>query len=343
MLPQAAHGPAPPVGRNQSSLITALSVVAWLRRRLWPALLTGVRRWGSDNGSLHSAALAYCAAFSLFPLCLTLIALLGVVIRLSGSVQDQQREMFRLLREHIGPWVTDQLQVMLLGITDQAALGGPLGLLTLMIAAIGIFVQLETMFNAIWQGTEERTGGWLAMMWAVVYERIVAFLMLLGAGGLLILLFLANVVLSGTRHYMKLPATSSTWLAMQWLLVIGGNSLFVAIIFKMVPRAAVRWRDALCGGVFVALIWQIGQHLLTSFVISDRYSVYGVVGSFIAVMVWFYYASAVIFLARNSSMGSPRRIGTTETARKRVVPKSPIMADSQPCGLAQTQCPADAF
>ena len=212
-----------------------------------------------------------------------------------------------------------------------------------MIAAIGIFVQLETMFNAIWQGTEERTGGWLAMMWAVVYERIVAFLMLLGAGGLLILLFLANVVLSGTRHYMKLPATSSTWLAMQWLLVIGGNSLFVAIIFKMVPRAAVRWRDALCGGVFVALIWQIGQHLLTSFVISDRYSVYGVVGSFIAVMVWFYYASTVIFLGANSSMGSPRRIGTTETARKRVVPKSPIMADSQPCGLAQTQCPADAF
>ena len=60
----------------------------------------------------------------------------------------------------------------------------------------------------------------------------------------------------------------------------------------------MRWRDALCGGVLVAFLWQIGQHFLALFVISNRYSVYGVVGSFIALMVWFYYASAAVFLAR---------------------------------------------
>jgi membrane protein len=280
-----------------------------------PTLVRAVRRWGSDNGSLHSAALAYCAAFSLFPLCLTLIAVVGVVIRLSGSVQDQQRETLRLLREHIGPWMADQLQVILLGISEQAAVGGPLGLLTLMIAAIAIFVQLETMFDAVWQGAGERSKNWLALVWNVVYERLIAFLMLLGVGVLLILLFLANIVLSGTRYYVRLHATSSAWLALQWLMVIVGNALFVALIYKTVPRAAARWRDAFTGGLFVALVWQIGQHLLASFVISDHYSVYGVVGSFIAVMVWFYYASAVIFLgveivhalspAGNESRGGP--------------------------------------
>lgn len=61
-------------------------------------------------------------------------------------------------------------------------------------------------------------------------------------------------------------------------------------------RIAAQRRAGLLCGVFVALTWQVGQHVLTSFVISDRYSVYGVVGSFIAVMVWFYYASAVLFL-----------------------------------------------
>jgi membrane protein len=272
-------------------------VFGWIQRRLWPALITGVRRWSSDNGSVHSAALAYCAAFSLFPLCLTLIALLGLVTRFSSPLQDRQRQMLGLLREHIGPWLTDQLQVILLGIKDQAAVGGPLGLLTLVVAAIGIFVQLEAMFDAIWEDPKERAHDWLATIWTIVYERMVAFLMLLGVGLLLILLFVANMILAGTKwYYIKLPVNNAAWWTVQWLIAIVGNAVLLAVIFKILPRAPVRWREALGGGFFVALVWQVGQHVLTSFVISDRYSVYGVVGSFIAVMVWFYYASAVLFL-----------------------------------------------
>jgi membrane protein len=269
----------------------------WIQRRFWPALTSSAGRWSSDRGSLHSAALAYCAAFSLFPLCLTLVALLGLVSRIYGPVQDRQRQMLDLVREHIGPWLTDQLQVILLGIKDQAVVGGPLGLLTLAVAAVGIFVQLEAMFDAIWEGPADRAQDWRAAVWTAVYERIVAFLMLLGLGSLLILLFAANMILSGTRwYYIKPPYHNTAWWIIQWLVAIVGNSVLLAAIFKTLPKAPVRWSEAFCGGLFVALVWQVGQHLLTSFVISDRYSVYGVVGSFIAVMVWFYYASAVMFL-----------------------------------------------
>jgi membrane protein len=45
-----------------------------------------------------------------------------------------------------------------------------------------------------------------------------------------------------------------------------------------------------------AVVWEIGRMILAAFLIGNKYSAYGVVGSFIAVMLWIYYASTVVFL-----------------------------------------------
>ncbi len=272
-------------------------MLRWIVGRLWPALKTGLRRWSSDHGSLHSAALAYYAAFSLFPLCLTLIAVLGFVAGVSGRVQDGQQRMLDLVRANVGPWMADQLQTVLLAVRSQAAVNGPFGLLALALSCLAIFVQLEAMFDTIWKDPRGDGRGWLGALWTAVYQRIVALLMLFAVGALVVLLFAANMGLSGIKmFFLTLPVSHTAFLAAQWLFVIAGNAVGLAVVFRAIPRAAVRWRDALCGGGLVALVWQIGQHFLAMFVISDRYSVYGVVGSFIALMVWFYYASAAVFL-----------------------------------------------
>lgn len=271
-------------------------MLRWIRVRLWPALRTSVRRWGSDGGSLHSAALAYYAAFSLFPLCLTLIAALGVVAKLSGKVQDRQQEMLHLVRQNLGPWLADQLEVVLEVVKGQATVGGTLGLLALMIGALAIFSQLAAMFDAVWQDCLKPVQSWRRAIWNVVYHRLVAFLMLLAAGALVVLLFVANMILSGLKFFDgHLPLSHTTWMTAQWLLVILGNAIVLTLIYKIIPRAPVRWRDAFCGGLLASAILQLGQYFLAMFVIGDHYSVYGVVGSFIAMMVWFYYASAVVF------------------------------------------------
>ena len=271
-------------------------MLRWILARFWPALRTSVLRWSSDHGSLHSAALAYYAAFSFLPLCLTLVAVLGLATQLSGQARDRQQQMLALVRDRAGPWLTDQLQVILLGVRDQALLGGPLGVLTLAAAGLAIFVQLEAMFDDVWKGPDDREDGWLTALWTVVYQRIIAFLMLLGVGaddsavrsqhdsiG-------RHVVCCGTPRRPHGMARHAPAVGHRRQRPLVGHR------FQGGSRAPVRWRDAFCGGLFAALIWQIGQHILAYFVISDRYGVYGVVGSFIAVMVWFYYAGAVFFL-----------------------------------------------
>ncbi len=62
-------------------------MLTWLRNRLWPALKTSVVRWNRDDGAMLSAAMAYYAAFSLFPLCLVLVAAVGLVTQWSGHAQ----------------------------------------------------------------------------------------------------------------------------------------------------------------------------------------------------------------------------------------------------------------
>jgi membrane protein len=74
------------------------------------------------------------------------------------------------------------------------------------------------------------------------------------------------------------------------------NCLLFAAIYRILPKTSVRWRNAAAGGLLTAFTWQIGQRVLESIMISNNYSAYGVVGSFLAVMLWMYYASAVVLL-----------------------------------------------
>jgi membrane protein len=92
------------------------------------------------------------------------------------------------------------------------------------------------------------------------------------------------------------------------------NAVLFGTLYKVLPRAPVRWREALAGGVLVAVIWRLGLLVLTPFLIGEKYSAYGVVGSFIAIMIWMYYASAVVFLGAEFVQVLCRRCGNCEQA-----------------------------
>jgi membrane protein len=269
----------------------------WLSDRFWPPLKTSIMRWSKDDGALLSAAMAFYAIFSVFPLCMLLVAGFGLVTRSSDRFQDRQEQLLQVISQNAGPWIADQLRNMLANVASDANLGGPIGLLTLIFGAIGMFTQLEAMFNRIWERKEKEPQSWFSIIRTVIWDRVLAFLVLLGVGGLLLVIFLGNLTLSGLKsHLTVFPLGSLVWQAAQMLLAFVGNAVLLSIIYKVFPKAPIRWRAALSGGALVAIIWQIGQYFLTRFLIGDHYSAYGIIGSFIAVLLWFYYASAVVFL-----------------------------------------------
>jgi len=273
--------------------------VAWLSvGKIWQTLRTTLNQWSEDDGSLMSAAMAYYAAFSLFPLCLVLIAGLGFVMRFLPQAKDAQQQLIDFAEQNASPWLAEQLSQLLSGIEAGAAVGGPLGLLTLLFGAIGFFTQFDAIFDRIWRVEAPRQQtGIIGTIKRTLYDRLQAFLVLLGVGFLIVVVFLLNMVLAGVREYVELlPAGKTLWHFGQLGLALALNTLLFAAIYKFFPRTTVRWREAIAGGLLVAVVWEIGQQLLVAFVIGDKYSAYGIVGSFIAVLLWVYYASVAIFL-----------------------------------------------
>jgi membrane protein len=263
---------------------------------LWRLLRETCRRWNADDASLLSAAMAFYAACSLFPCCLVLIALLGTLLRHFSSAQDAREELLDTAARNASPWLADQLKALLAGVEEHATLGGPLGLLLLLIAAIGMFQQFDSMLDRIWGRAQLQSAGiWGAVRRALV-ERLTAFLVLLGFGGLVIVVLFADLVLAAARPWIvPWPAGDYAWNAVEASFAIICNSLLFGMLFKVLPRASIFWRHALAGGLLTALVWGLGQQILAHFLIRGFYSAYGIIGSFLAVLFWMYYSSAVVF------------------------------------------------
>ena len=60
-------------------------MLTWLRNRLWPAAENQRRPLESRRRGHAHAAMAYYAAFSLFPLCLVLIAAIGLLTQVDRA------------------------------------------------------------------------------------------------------------------------------------------------------------------------------------------------------------------------------------------------------------------
>jgi len=244
-----------------------------------------------------SAAIAYYGAFSLFPLCLVLIAGVGVVGRYSAFVQSEQRDLIAHVAKNVSPWLADELGAILGGVQAQASFGGTLGLAALILAAIGVFMQLDNVFARIWHSPQPADAGWLAAIREVLWSRLSAFLVLLAIGAMLIVVFLTDVVLVGLRPYLtSLPAGRFAWKAVQTAATIGCDATLLATIYGVIPKVRVPWRTAFAGGLLAAVVWAIGRWVLLSLLVGKSYSAYGILGALMGVMFWYYFASVVVFL-----------------------------------------------
>src|SRR6476660_8399702 len=77
-------------GAPRARIGAALGAIdRWQRRRRWAAVIVGVGRKYSEDGAVnHGALIAYYAFFSLFPLLLAFVSILGFVLQDNASLRD---------------------------------------------------------------------------------------------------------------------------------------------------------------------------------------------------------------------------------------------------------------
>jgi membrane protein len=272
-------------------------MIAWLIDRVWPRFRRTLQNWSDDDGGLLAASMAYYALFSFFPLLLILISAFGIVLHFSPWAQDARQAFLELLADNVSETVARNVANVLSDVRTKAAIGGPLGVLTLVVAAIGVFAQLEQAFDRIWKVKAPPSKGILAAILNAVVHRLRAFLMLFGVELVVVAAFVGGIAVSAARSLTGgLPGGGLLWGLLEVVLSLAVNWLLFTVVYRVIPKARVLWSEAAQGAAVAAVLWEINRQFLAAYVIGEQYTAYGVVGSIIALLLWIYIASNIVFL-----------------------------------------------
>lgn len=73
------------------------------------------------------------------------------------------------------------------------------------------------------------------------------------------------------------------------------TSIF-AIIFKVLPDVTLKWKPAIIGALFTALLFSLGKYLISIYIeIGNPGSAFGAAGSIIVILLWIYYTAIILY------------------------------------------------
>lgn len=259
-------------------------------------ILRTMQHWNEIDGSLLAAGVSFYASLATFPLIMVMLSIFGFILRFTGYGADLQQKLMQFVSDQSSEKLAEQLSGLLKQIETGAFLSGPIGLIFLITLSMALFVNFERAFHRIWN-TPSEPSGVLRSIRRVLLHRLKAFLMLLGVALIIMLNFASNTAIEVVSEFIgDFEFAKGWWRTVHLIASVLLNVLLFTAIYQTLPRTHVPWKQAVKGGVLAALIWEIGRTILATFVITDKYSAFGVVGVFMGLLLWTFYASAVILL-----------------------------------------------
>jgi membrane protein len=248
--------------------------------------------WRHDKASRLGAALAYYTLFSVSPSLIIVIAVAGLLF----GEQAAQGQILAQIQAIVGPDVAGAIQGMLESAQRPSSgiLATLVGLLTLLIGATGVLVELQDALNTVWEVPRESGTG----LWEIIKNRLVSLAILLAGGFLLLLSLALSAMLGAIGHIFgtSVPGWVYFGHAADLFLSFGLATLLFAMIFKYLPDIEIRWNDVWIGAAVTAFLFTIGKILIGLFIgRSTVASIYGAAGSLVALLVWVYYSTQIFF------------------------------------------------
>jgi membrane protein len=265
------------------------------------------KEWKEDKASRHGAALAYYTIFSIGPLLIIVIAIVGFVFGDAAA----RGEISAAMDDVLGADGAEAIQTMIQNASQPGAgiLATVIGIVTLFLSASGLFVNLQDSLNTIWEVTLKPGLGLLA----TIKARLLSFSMVLGVGFLLLVSLVVNAVLAMLGRFLQetLPGGALVWQVVNFAISVGIITLLFAMIYKVLPDVKLGWSDVWIGSIITALLFILGQMAIGFYLgISDVGSSYGAAGSLVVVLVWIYYSAQILFFGAEFTQVYAKRYGS---------------------------------
>lgn len=291
-------------------------VVTWLRR-FWNLLKEAGGEFVDDHATKLSASLAYYTIFSIGPLLLVVVTVLGFLYR-NTSATDR---VFAQVRGVLGAAATEQLQSILQNMSKQTntTLIGTVAILVFVFGATGIFSEIQSSINYIWSIKAKPKRTWLKY----IKDRLLSLVLVIGLGFLMMVVTLANVMidlLSGRLQHFLGDADAFLLKGANFLLLFVVVTFVFFVIYKVLPDAKIHWRDAMVGAVFTSVLFIIGKYLISYYLgMSKSINAYGAAASVILVLTWVYYSSMILYFGAEFTEAYARSHGKSIKANRNAV------------------------
>lgn len=293
-------------------------------KSLGEVLLDAVRCWQDDNVPRLAAALSYYTIFSLTPLLIIAIAIAGTFL----ERQELRQQILLTAHRYVGAQGAQFVQAVLDNMTEPrvSTFAGGVSLLILLFGASNVFAQLKGALNTIMNVVPKPELG----ITSFIRDRIFALFMVIVVGIILLVAVIVTTTISviSENPLVALPGGNQIWLLLNtlasWIIF---TALF-ATLYKWVPDVKVAWRDVVIGAGVGALLFIVGQFLITFYL--RRFglrSVYGAAGSTIVILLWVYVAAQIIFFGAEFTQAFANRVGSGVKPADNAVPVIEVRRD----------------
>lgn len=252
------------------------------------------KKWYNRDPFRESAVIAYNAIFSL-------PGLLVVVITLAGYFFGQEAvsgQLHQQITGMMGAETADQIQKMIIAANKsrESIWAAVIGVITIIIGATGVFVQLQKSLNTIWEvkASAQKSG-----VWNFFKTRFFSFGLIMSIAFLLLVSLVLSSVLSAFGGWISGNRAESLLILfkiLNFLISLFIITILFALMFKILPDVKTKWHSIWVGAFLTALLFVIGKSALgLYFGKAQPGSGYGAAGSIILILLWASYSSMIVF------------------------------------------------
>jgi len=259
----------------------------------WRVLKKAGIEFFSDNGIKLSASLSYYTIFSIGPVLIIIISLAGIFF----GKEAVQGKIYHQINGLVGNSAAIQIQDIIQNIekSQLSASGAVIGFIVLIVGATGVFTEIQDSINYIWAIKAKPKRGLLHLL----TNRLISFSLIISFGFILLVSLIVNALVDLMQDRLKNFFDSASVYIFQALnyivLYVIISSLF-AIIFKVLPDAKIRWKDAFIGAAFTAILFLVGKFLIGYYLShSSIGATYGAAASIVLLLLWVYYTSIILY------------------------------------------------
>jgi membrane protein len=280
-------------------------------------LQVAAQRWLDRDAFQHAGALAFFTLFSLAPLIIIVVAIVGFVFGKAAASGQISAAIADLVGAQAATAVEEAVRRS--RVEEAGLLPTVLGIGAMLFGATTVFAQMQSSLNQFWGVKAKPTRSGIIKFLTV---RLLSLSMVLIIGFLMLTSFVVSIAITGFIEYARdwIPVPPIVVSAIDLAISLSVTTALFGMIFKILPDVHLQWSDVWRGAFITAILFAIGKYLISLYLTHVApASTYGAAGSLVLVLLWVYYSSLILFFGTCLTVATIQQRGVEITPKKTAV------------------------